>query len=514
MRLKALSFIQFFDYKTTSRYITAFSRSLNPEPVALNRPVSPIRHDYRPNSLPTRRRKNPRILWFVLGLGMPLATLGLVLGGDRSADASGASAATIPLQAATFTAPFTGMVDTRAVADINTHSNLTGIESQANIALGLMAPVAEPPARLYDTVELTVRSGDTLDRLFRKNDLHLGDMTTIVRLPAAKDPLRLLKPGDVINVWHEDGRVQKLTKEIDYANTLTVAFAGDGVFDANITPRAVEIREAMRHGTIESSLFESAAEAGLDDNMIMNLAGIFAWDIDFVLDIRKHDEYYILFEEIWQDDRRVADGEVIAAEFVNNGRVVQAVRHIDAEGRSDYFAPDGRSIRKAFIRAPVDFTRVSSNFNPRRRHPVLNKIRAHRGVDYAAPKGTAIKASGDGRIVFRGRNGGYGNSVIVQHGGNITTLYAHMSQFSRNARLGTRVRQGQTIGRVGSTGLATAAHLHYEYRVNGVHRNPRTVKLPAAEPIPSKYKEDFLQSAAEVLERLDRYKRTRLARLD
>ena len=267
----------------------------------------------------------------------------------------------------------------------------------------------------------------------------------------------------------------------------------------------------MAYGVIESSLFESAAQAGLSDKTIMNVAGIFAWDVDFILDIREGDNYYIQFEEIWQDGEYVTDGEIIAAEFNNNGRQIQAIRFTDSENNSDYFTPTGNSIRKAFIRAPVDFTRISSNFNPKRRHPILNTIRAHRGVDYAAPRGTPIKAAGDGKVIFRGNKSGYGKCVILQHGGNITTLYAHMSSFNAKARLGTRVRQGQTIGYVGKTGLATANHLHYEYRVNGVHRNPRTVPLPDAEPIAAEYRERFLAQAMPILEELENFKRQRLA---
>ena len=275
--------------------------------------------------------------------------------------------------------------------------------------------------------------------------------------------------------------------------------------------RPVEIRKRHAYGVIDTSLFESAAAAGLSDKVIMNVAGIFAWDVDFVLDIRGGDNYYVLYEEIWQDGEFVTDGEIIAAEFNNNGRKIQAIRFKDKNNRADYFTPEGNSVRKAFIRAPVDFTRISSNFNPRRRHPILNTIRAHRGVDYAAPRGTPIKASGDGKVVFRGTKSGYGKTVILQHGGNITTLYAHMSGFAAKARIGSRVRQGQTIGYVGATGLATANHLHYEYRINGVHRNPRTVDLPDAEPIADEYRERFFTEAAPILEELEKFKSTKVA---
>ena len=320
----------------------------------------------------------------------------------------------------------------------------------------------------------------------------------------------MLRPGDELNIQHDDGSLVSLYRELDLTSALRVSRASGG-YRAEIIERPIEIRQRRAYGRIDSSLFESASAAGLRDKLTMNLAGIFAWDIDFVLDIRIGDDYYILYEEIYQDGEFVTDGEIVAAEFNNNGRTFQAIRFVDKDGRSDYFTPEGESVRKAFVRAPVDFTRISSSFNPRRRHPVLNTIRAHRGVDYAAPKGTPIKAAGDGKVIFRGRKGGYGNAVILQHGGNITTLYAHMSSFAKSARVGRRVRQGQVIGFVGSTGLATAAHLHYEYRLNGVHRNPRTVPLPKADPIKDEYRREFLAQAAPILEELQRYKRTQIA---
>jgi len=282
-------------------------------------------------------------------------------------------------------------------------------------------------------------------------------------------------------------------------------------FVSEIVERPIDVRKRIAYGSIDSSLFESGADAGLSDKVIMNIAGIFAWDVDFVLDIRQGDNFYVQYEEIWQDGEYVTDGEIIAAEFNNDGRTHQAIRFIDTDGYSDYFTPAGDSVRKAFIRAPVDFTRISSNFNPRRRHPILNTIRAHRGVDYAAPRGTPIQAAGDGKVIFRGVKNGYGKTVILQHGGNITTLYAHMSGYASSARVGSRVRQGQTVGYVGATGLATANHLHYEYRLNGVHRNPRTVSLPQAEPIDEQYRDRFLASVPPILEELEKFKRTQIA---
>jgi len=373
-------------------------------------------------------------------------------------------------------------------------------------------PPLMAPAPIFESISLSIRRGDTLDRLFRKHGLDLAHLASIVRLPEAGQYLRMLRPGDELDITHDDGQLISLYRELSPTRALRVSRESSG-FLAEIIERPIEYRKRRAYGRIDSSLFESGSAAGLADRLIMNLAGIFAWDVDFVLDIRSGDDYYILYEEIYQNGEYVADGNIVAAEFNNNGRTHQAIRFTDKNGRSDYFTPDGRSVRKAFVRAPLDFTRISSSFNPRRRHPILNKIRAHRGVDYAAPRGTAVKAAGDGKVIFRGRKGGYGNAVILQHGGNITTLYGHLSSFAKTARFGSRVKQSQVIGFVGSTGLATAAHLHYEYRLNGVHRNPRTVKLPQAEPIREEYRERFLTTTEPLLRELLQYKRTQIASL-
>ena len=379
--------------------------------------------------------------------------------------------------------------------------------SRPSVYLG--PPLVLAPQPEYDKLTLTIRRGDTLDQLFRKHKLDIGQLATIARLDEAGDQFRRIKPGDIFEITHDDGSLVSLYSALNLTSALKV-YRGESGFTAEIVDRPIEKRRRFAYGAIESSLYESAAEAGLSDKVIMNVAGIFAWDVDFVLDIRRGDNYYIQWEEIWQDGEFVTDGEIIAAEFNNDGRKHQAIRFVDPSGRSDYFTPGGDSVRKAFLRSPVDF-RVSSSFNPNRLHPVLKTVRPHRGVDYAAPRGTPIKASGDGKVIFRGVKSGYGNVVILQHGGNITTLYAHMSKFASNVRAGSRVRQGQTIGYVGATGMVTGVHLHYEYRINGVHRNPRTVKLPKAEPIADEYREQFLATAQPILDELERFKSTQLA---
>ncbi len=470
----------------------------------MNREQRTIHKDYRPQPVGSSATAPHRLPWF--GVGLAIAILSVTL--FKQFSATDEPAAKNATTAATLMPAIAAPATTTATAAAN-ETELTPLAPEF-----LNIGTSDSLAPRYPELALEIDRGDTLDGLFRKNELDLGDLVVIARLPAAKSQLRVLKPGDVIYVAHDEGRVQSLRKELGHSEELQVSRDDDGQFVAELIEKPAQVREVMRHGVIETSLFESAVTAGLSDNVIMNVAGIFAWDIDFVLDIRVGDEYFVLYEEIWRDGKRVADGEIIAAEFHANRSVYHAIRHIDESGQSEYFAADGRSVRKSFLRAPVDFTRISSNFNPNRRHPILNTIRAHRGVDYAAPRGTAVQAAGSGKIIFRGRKTGYGNVVIVQHPKNITTLYAHLSNFDRNAGNGSRVKQGQTIGYVGATGLATAPHLHYEYRVNGVHRNPRTVKLPAAEPIDARYRDAFEVTASEVMKRLDSYKQTKLARLD
>lgn len=434
-------------------------------------------------------KKSKALQWFVVGLGIPLLGLALLTLVDK------------PTQTTT-TASAPGMTAS-AGAEI----------SVAELAVETAAYTGEPlvwaPEPEYEKLTLTIRSGDTLDQLFRKHDLNLGHLTTIARLDEANKRFRRIKPGDIFEITHDEGQLVSMYSTLNLTSALRIERLESG-FQAEVIDRPIEKRKRFAYGTIETSLFESAADAGLSDKLIMNIAGIFAWDVDFVLDIRSGDNYYVQWEEIWQDGEFVTDGEIIVAEFNNNGREYQAVRFVDETGRADYFSPDGHSVRKAFLRSPVDF-RVSSSFNPNRLHPVLKTRRPHRGVDYAAPRGTPIKASGDGKVIFRGVRSGYGNVVILQHGGNITTLYAHMSRFASRVRAGSRVRQGQTIGYVGATGLVTGAHLHYEYRLNGVHRNPRTVKLPQADPIADKYREQFFAKAAPILQELEQFKNTQLA---
>jgi murein DD-endopeptidase MepM/ murein hydrolase activator NlpD len=369
-----------------------------------------------------------------------------------------------------------------------------------------------PQEPLGQTVEFVVRRNDTLERIFRSLKLSLNDLASIRSLPDVRDSLDILRPGDLITLVHADGLVQALKRRISDTQTLEVLRADDG-FSAKVVETPLEIRTVERHGRIDSSLFNAARAVGVGSGVIMQLANdIFGWDIDFALEIRPGDEFSVVYEQKYRDGEYLGDGNVLAAEFVNSGHAYRAVRFESDDGEvADYFTPEGRSMRKQFLRAPVDFTRISSNFNPRRMHPILNRIRAHQGVDYAAPNGTPIKAAGDGKVEFEGWQGGYGRAIILQHGGGITTLYGHMSGFARGLRVGQRVRQGQVIGYVGHSGAATGPHLHYEYRVGGAHKNPRTVPLPDAKPIPPSYMAAFQASAGRLLSELDRSKATVVA---
>ncbi len=351
--------------------------------------------------------------------------------------------------------------------------------------------------------EVTIRKGDSLAKIFSRVGLTAKDVHRIISLGGPAKQLKRIHPGEKLQIGLDgSGKLTEFVYHKDVTHGIRVQREGDD-FQVTAISREPERRPASASGVIRDSLFLAGQQAGLSENLIMELAGIFGWDIDFVLDIRKGDQFTVLYDELYLDGRKIGDGHIIAAEFINRGRTYQAVRYTDPSGRTDYYAPDGRSMRKAFLRTPVNFTRISSRFTLKRKHPLLNKIRAHKGVDYAAPTGTPVKAAGDGKVVFRGRKGGYGRAVILQHGSRYSTLYGHLSRFGKY-RTGQRVRQGQIIGYVGSSGLATGPHLHYEFRVNGVHRNPLTVKLPDAAPLDKRYRQDFLAKAQPLLEKLAR----------
>lgn len=364
------------------------------------------------------------------------------------------------------------------------------------------SPATTAPATPFEFVAVTIGRDDTLDRIFRELQLDVADLAALRNLPDVRRSLDIIRPGDVIQMTHLGGELKSLTRRINETATLSVTRAEQG-FSASIVENPLETKEQRLTGAVDSSLYLAVNQAGGTDRLAVSLADVFKYDIDFVNAVRPGDRFIVTHEQQWQDGEFVRDGDILAAEFVNAGRTYRAVRYVRPGGRADYYTPDGRPVRKAFLRYPVDYARISSGYSTARWHPVLHRVRAHRGIDFAAPAGTPIKAAGAGRVIFRGTKGGYGNVVELAHSNGITTLYAHMSRFAREVGVGDRVAQGEVIGYVGRTGLANGPHVHYEYRVNGVYKNPARVTVPKADPIPANLMEDFRAKTGPLLASLD-----------
>jgi murein DD-endopeptidase MepM/ murein hydrolase activator NlpD len=352
-----------------------------------------------------------------------------------------------------------------------------------------------------DWINVTVAPGDNLSLIFSRLKLSKSDLHTIVSQDGKNSQFKRLKPGQIIRFKVLDSELESLVLELDDLNSLWAERSGKS-FSIRTETIEPEIRVAAATAEIRRSLFLDGQKVGLSDALIMRLTDIFGWDIDFALDIREHDHFSVIYEEVYKDDLLIKQGRILAAEFINQGKSLRAVLFTDEHGKSDYYSDQGQAMRKAFLRTPVNFTRISSRFNLKRKHPVLNTIRAHRGVDYAAPRGTPVRATADGKVRSVGTNGGYGRVIEIQHGETYQTLYAHLSRFARGVKRGAWVGQGKIIGYVGKSGLATGPHLHYEFRVNGTHRNPLTVDLPKAEPIDKRYLVEFKTRAAPLLNQL------------
>ena len=362
-------------------------------------------------------------------------------------------------------------------------------------------PVQAAPADTTD-VAVVVRARDTLDSIFRRLKLDLADLASMRALPGVRQKLDSLRPGEELRLTEHEGDLVGFERRLSTSDTLKIRRDAHG-FVADVLDDPLETRERTASAVIDRSLFDAVAAAGAHNQTALALAQIFGWDIDFALDIRPGDSFVVTYEELYENGRYVKDGPVLAALFRNNGRVYRAARYVDPTGSANYYTPEGKSLRRAFLRTPVDFTRVSSTFDLHRMHPILNTIRAHKGVDYAAPIGTPVHAAGAGRVRFMGLKGGYGNVVEIDHSQGIVTVYGHLSRFAPGVYVGSRVSQGELIAFVGMTGLATGPHLHYEYRVDGVFKDPQSVHLPDALPIESDWLEDFQQRSAPLFASLD-----------
>ncbi|QEY60465.1 peptidoglycan DD-metalloendopeptidase family protein [Pseudomonas sp. C27(2019)] len=411
----------------------------------------------------------------------------------------------------------TPVSDVQQSADMLTSRLPTLEAAAATMPEVVVKPEAESDAAIAEPLELTkdftVSSGDTLSVLFAKAELGNSLMHKI--LDSDKDAKRFtnLKVGQTISFkLDENQELQAISSPISVTETIHLEKQPDSEdFSFRKEVATTQINEKHAQGLIKGALLSATAEAGLPYGLAIDMANIFGYDIDFAQDLRTGDRFELIYEEKTLDGEAIGTGNILSARFTNRGKVYTAVRYTDKNGNSSYYSADGSSLRKAFIRTPVDFARISSRFSNGRKHPILNKIRAHKGVDYAAPRGTPIKAAGDGRVTLAGRKGGYGNTVVIKHGQRYQTLYAHMQGFAKGIRSGSTVKQGQIIGYIGTTGLSTGPHLHYEFRVNGVHVDPLSHKLPAADPIHASEKQRFLELSKTLLAKLDAKQDTQLA---
>jgi len=333
-----------------------------------------------------------------------------------------------------------------------------------------------------------VQKGENLSLIFERYKVSLNDTYKIFREDKTNE-IKNIRPNNRIEFLSLDGMLQKI---IIYKGPL-LSYQVDLSPKISITrvDKKPELINSFKTGVIESSFYLAGLKSNIPESVIMDLAYIFGWDIDFVFDIRAGDKFKLLYETPFVDGQQIENGSILFAEFYNQNNRYTAIRYEGKKKKWDYFNENGDSLEKAFLKAPLDFAFVSSHFNPNRRHPILNTIRAHNGVDYAAKRGTPIRATGEGVIQSVGWKGGYGRTIVIRHGGEITTLYAHMDKYHPSMAKGMKVSQGQTIGYVGDSGLATAPHLHYEFRIGEKRTDPLKVALPSAAPIDQSKMDQF-----------------------
>jgi murein DD-endopeptidase MepM/ murein hydrolase activator NlpD len=359
--------------------------------------------------------------------------------------------------------------------------------------------------------EARVQRGDTLGSVLARAGVNDPEAASWLRTDRSVSALYQLRPGKSLRVETDDeGTLLALRYLTAQGDLLQVERDGEKL-RSTTTPAAYEVRLAMSAGEIRSSLFAAADEAGMPDAVTMQMAEVFGGDIDFYHDLRSGDRFALVYEMLYSDGEPVKVGRVVAAEFVNKGTAHRALLYTGADGQGGYYAPDGKNLRKAFLRSPMAFSRITSGFSVSRFHPVLQTWRAHKGIDYAAPMGTPVRATADGRVTTLGQGAGYGNLVVLQHQGSYSTAYGHLSRFAAGLRRGSAVQQGQVIGYVGMTGLATGPHLHYEFRVNDQQRNPLSIALPAAVPLAPGEKTAFLARTSSLLGQMDLARRFNVA---
>jgi len=360
----------------------------------------------------------------------------------------------------------------------------------------------------------TVGKNESLSTIFSKFNLSQADLHRAINSDKqAKNFFTNLKPEQQITIETDfNNQLIRIFSELSQLESIELTKVEQN-FSFNHKIETPYIEEHYANSFIKNSLFLDAQSVGLSDNLILKLADIFAYDIDFTQDLRSGDEFELIYENKYHNEQKIGIGNILAARFTVRGTTYTAFLYKNAKGEMQYFNAEGKGLRKQFLRTPIEYARISSRFLSARKHPVLNTIRAHKGVDYAAKTGTPIKVTADGKVTFSGWRGGYGNAVIVQHGNKYSTLYGHLSRFNKSAKVGNRVKQGQIIGYVGETGLARGPHVHYEFRVNGVHIDPLSRKLPAVDPAPVANKQEFIKDIVALIERMDKEKSRNLALL-
>ena len=380
----------------------------------------------------------------------------------------------------------------------------------ATLSAALDAANADPLLNDPSWRVVAVESGQTLGDIFQAQGLNATDLARLLEAPGNASSLSKIHPGDEFAFLHkDDGSLRAVRFDRDDHTRVIASFDASGIKQTEIE-RNLERRTQVAHGVIDSSLFGAGEESGMSDAMVLKLANAFGYDIDFAQDLRQGDSFTVIYDNLYREGERLRDGDIIAATFVNKGKRYSAFRFTNSAGETSYYSGEGRPLKKTFLRTPLDFSRITSYFSVARLHPILGLMRAHKGVDYAAPMGTPIRAAGDGKIAFRGWQSGYGNVVIVQHNAHTTTLYGHMSRLG-GYQVGQHVAQGATIGYVGMTGLATGPHLHYEFRVDGQHRNPLTVTTLPPEPLPGVELARFRSQTQPMRARLNKLEATQLA---
>lgn len=366
--------------------------------------------------------------------------------------------------------------------------------------------------------EIVIQRGDTLASVLARAGVSNAEAIQFLRSDTLGTLLaRQLVPGKTLSVKvSPEGGLENLIYPIsgEQAPSALIVERREENYQARLQPITSERAIQLKSARIQHSLFAATDEAGIPDSIAIQLAEIFGSDIDFHRDLRQGDRFTVIYETTNLHGRPLGVPRILAAEFINDGRVHRAFWHATAEGAGAYYSSDGRSLKKAFLRSPLEFSRITSGFSMARYHPVLQEVRAHRGIDYAAPIGTRVRATGAGIIDFVGVQGGYGKVVMIKHAGNRLTVYGHLSGFAPGIKKGARVEQGQTIGYVGMTGLATGPHLHYEFRVDGIHRNPLAMTLPEAPPLAGQSLLAFKEKVHDLAQLIDRAREVRLARFD